>query len=113
MLAAERLLDLAGLDLGREGVEGGSDVLLDRLALPDPVDEDAEVLRLPLRGFREVALVLQPPAVPQNPLRAVRIAPEAGGGGAGLELAQLPIRIGRVKDSRAGRAPVLRGSGSA
>ncbi len=81
---AEHLLDLAGLDLGREGVEGGREVVLHRLALVDPIDEDAEVLRLPPQGLGEVAVVLQPPAAPQQVLRPVRIAPEIGGGGAGL-----------------------------
>ena len=71
--------------------EGGHEVLLDRLALADPVDEDAEVLRLRSQGLGEVAVVLQPPAAPQHLLRPVRIAPEVGGGGAGLEFAQLPV----------------------
>ena len=48
------------------------EVVLHRFTLPDPVAEDAEVLRLPPQRFREIAVVLQPAAVPRDFLRAAR-----------------------------------------
>ena len=47
MLATEGILDLTGLDLRGERVEGGLEIVFDRLALADPVDQNSEIIRLP------------------------------------------------------------------
>jgi len=82
VLATEHLLGLAGIDLGREIVEGAAEVVAHRLASLDPLDEHAEVVELALQRVAELHVLLEPAAALQDLLRVRLILPEIRGGDA-------------------------------
>jgi hypothetical protein len=105
VLAAEHLLDLAGLDLLVEEVERLPELGVDRLAGCGPLDEDGEVLALLLERDAEVAILLEAAAALQRLLRLGLVLPEVGRGGARLEAVQFVGVARGLKDSSANRPP--------
>jgi len=101
VLAAEHLLDLAGLHLLVERLEPAGELGVDRLARIGPLDEDGEVVALLLEGQDEVAILLEAAASLLDFLRFSLILPELGRGGAGFEAGQLFVWASGFKDSSA------------
>jgi hypothetical protein len=103
VLAAEHLLDLAGLHFLIERVERGRELGVDRLPRRRPFDEHGEVVVLFLERENEIAILLEPAAALLDLLRFGRLLPEIGRGGAYVEAGQLFFRTGGLKDSSADR----------
>jgi hypothetical protein len=101
VLAAEHLLDLASLDLLIEGLEGGRELGVDRLARIGPLDQHGEVVALLLERHDEIAILLQAAAALLDFLRFSLIFPEIGRGGAGFEAGQFFVWSSGFKDSSA------------
>ena len=85
VLAAEHLLDLAGLHFLLERIERLAELGVDRLAGLGPFDEHGEIVALLLERRHQIAVLLEPPAALQHLLRFGLIFPEIGRGGARLE----------------------------
>jgi len=105
VLAAEHLLDLAGLHFLIERLEGLSEFRVDRLARLRPLDEHAEIVALLLERRREIAVLLEPAAALQDFLRLGLVFPEVRSRGSGFELCQFFAGTGGLKDSSANRKP--------
>ena len=97
VLAAEHLLDLAGLHLLIERVERGCEFAVDRLPRLGPLDQDGEVVALLAQRHHQVAILLQAPAALQDLLRFGLVFPEIGRGGARLEAGQFFFVDGRLQ----------------
>jgi hypothetical protein len=104
VLAAEHLLDLAGLYFLVEPFERDTEVLVDRLPRFSPFDEHGEVFALPLQRQHQVAILLEAAAALQDLLRFRLIFPEIGRGDARLEAGQFFVGAGGFKDSSASRS---------
>jgi hypothetical protein len=78
VLAAEHLLDLAGLHFLIERLERLAEILVDRFAGLGPLDEDGEVVALSLEREDQIAIQLEPAAALQDFLRFGLIFPEIG-----------------------------------
>jgi hypothetical protein len=85
VLAAEHLLDLAGLHFLIEAIEPLRELGVDRLARLGPLDEHRQVVRLFGERYDEVTLLLEAAAALQDLLRFGLIFPEIGSGGARFE----------------------------
>jgi hypothetical protein len=98
---------------GPDGDEGGVGVLLDRLARPEELREDLELLLLLL----ELSVVgedrLRPLQIPQRLLRDGVVIPEGRVAGSLLELGLLLLGAGDVKDSPGERARTRRAPAAA
>jgi hypothetical protein len=103
VLAAEHLFDLAGLHLLVERVERLAEVLVDRLTGFGPLDEDRQILALPLERQHQIAVLLEAAAPLQYFLRFGLVFPEVRRGGARLEAGQFFFRACGFKDNSAGR----------
>jgi len=103
VLAAEHLLDLAGLHFLVERVERLRELRVDGLPGLRPLDEDAQVVALLLQRRDEIAILLEPAAALQDFLRLGLVLPEVGRGGFGFELGQFLFGAGGLKDSSADR----------
>ena len=103
VLAAEHLLRLAGIDLGREFVEPAAEVFEHRFPGLHPLHEHGEILHPSPQGIGQVAVLLQPPAALQQLLRACLILPEVRIRDALLYRREFLCGAGRVKDSSADR----------
>ncbi len=113
VLAAEHLLDLAGVDLHLEAVERLREFGVDGLARLRPLDEDGEIVALLAERQHEIAVLLQTAAALQDLLRFSLVFPEIWGGGAGFETVQLFVWAGGLKDSSADQQRACRGPRSA
>jgi hypothetical protein len=82
VLAAEHLLDLAGLHFLLERVERLAELRVDRLPGLRPLGEDGEILAALLQRFRQLALLLEAAPPLQDFLRVDLILPEIRRGGA-------------------------------
>jgi hypothetical protein len=85
VLAAEHLLDLAGLHLLLERIERLTELGIDRFAGFRPFGEHGEIVALLLERRHQVVVLLEAPAALQYLLRFGLIVPEIGRGGARLE----------------------------
>ena len=85
VLAAEHLLDLAGLHFLIERLERLAELGVDRLARFGPLDEHGEVVALLLERHDQVAILLEPPAALLDLLGFGLVFPEIGRGGARVE----------------------------
>ena len=103
VLAAEHLLDLAGLDFLIEGIDGLRELGIDGLARFGPLDEHGEVVALSPQRADQIAVLLEAAAALQHFLRFGLILPEVGRGGARLEAGQLFVGPRGFKDSSADR----------
>jgi hypothetical protein len=103
VLAAEHLLDLAGLDLLIERVERNTEFGIDRFAGVSPLGEHREVVALPAQRDHQIAVLFEPAAALQDFLRFGLVFPEIGRGGARLEAGQFFLWTGGLKDNSADR----------
>jgi hypothetical protein len=103
VLAAEHLLDLAGLHFLIEEIERLRELGVDALAGVRPLDQHGEIVALLLERDAQVAILLQPAAALQDLLRFGLVFPEIGRGGARLEAVQFVCGSRRLKDSSADR----------
>jgi hypothetical protein len=101
VLAAEHLLDLAGLHLLIERVERLGEFNIDRLAGIGPFEQHSEIVALLPERCDERAVLLQPPAALQDSLRFRLVFPELRGGRASFEAGQFFFGARRFKDSSA------------
>ena len=106
VLAAEHLLDLAGLHFLVERFERPRELGVDLLARLRPFDEDGEVVALPAERLDQIAILLEPAAALQHFLGVGLVLPEIRRGGARLEAGQFFVRAGGFKDSSADRQRV-------
>jgi len=106
VLAAEHLLDLAGVDLDLEAVQRLRELGVDGLARLRPLDEDGEIVVLLAERQPEITVLLETAAALQDLLGFGLVFPEIGGGGAGFETVQLFVWAGGLKDSSADRQRV-------
>jgi hypothetical protein len=91
VLAAQHLLDLAGLDLLRERVEGLRELGIHGLARLRPLDQHREVVALFRERHDQVAVLFQAAAALQYFLRLGLVLPEIRRRRARLEARQLFI----------------------
>jgi hypothetical protein len=101
VLAAEHLLDFAGLDFLIEAVERLRELAVDGFARLGPFEEDGEVVALLPERQHQIAILFEPAAALQDPLRFGLIFPEVWRGGARLEAVQFFVGAGDLKDSSA------------
>ena len=99
VLAAKHFLGFGAFDGGLKIVETPDQVRGDVLALTGPLDEDAQILDAPLQRIADGGVFLDPAPALQDFLRLALILPEVGLGDPGLELGDLPRRVGGVKDT--------------
>jgi hypothetical protein len=85
VLAAEHLLDLAGLDFLVEGIERLAQLGVNRLAGFGPFDEHGQIVAAFLERPNQLELLLEPAPALQHFLGFGLILPEIGRGGARLE----------------------------
>jgi hypothetical protein len=103
VLAAEHLLDLAGLDFLVERLESLGELGIDRLPRFGPLDEDGEIVGALAQRHHQVAVLLEPFAALQDLLRFGLVFPEVGRGRLVLEAGQFFVGAGGFKDSSADR----------
>ena len=108
VLAAEHLLDLAGLHVLLERVQATRELGIDRLARIGPFEQDRQVVGLLPEREDQVAVLLQASPPLQHLLRVGLVFPEIWRRRAGFEASQLLIGFGGLKDSSASRWPVGR-----
>jgi hypothetical protein len=101
VLAAEHLLDFAGLDFLIQRLEGLAEFGVDRLAGLGPLHEHSQVVAALSQRHDQIAILLEPAAALQNLLRFGLVFPEIGRGGARLEACQFLVGAARLKDSSA------------
>ena len=109
VLAAQHLLDFAGIDLGFERVERPGQVGGHVLTGLRPFDEHAGVVDPLLEGIAQLDVLAQALTAAQRHLGFGLVVPEVGRGDARLEAAQLFVEASGVKDSSAGRRPASAG----
>jgi hypothetical protein len=106
VLAAEHLLDLAGLDFLIEKVERLGELGIDRLAGLRPLQKHGEVVAAPLQRHHQIAILFEAAAALQRLLCFSLVFPEIGRGRAGFETGQFFVGAGRFKDNSADRQRV-------
>jgi hypothetical protein len=103
VLAAEHLLDFAGLDFLIERVESLDEIRVHVLARLRPLDEHAEIVALLSERANQFAILLQAAAPLQNLLSFDLVFPEIRRGGFRFELIQFLFGASGFKDSSADR----------
>ena len=101
VLAAEHLLDLAGLDLALQLVEPAGELGLDGFALLQPVGEHLEVVGAAAQRRDEGDVLLEPPPALHHPLRLGLVLPEVGLADARFDAGQFFRGTCSVKDNSA------------
>jgi hypothetical protein len=109
VLAAEHLLDLAGLHFLIECIERLDELSVDRLAGLSPLDQNGQIVALLPERDDQIAVLLETAPPLQDFLRLCLIFPEVGGGGAPLEACQLFVGSSGLKDNSADRARACSG----
>jgi hypothetical protein len=103
VLAAEHLLDLAGLNLLIEDIERLRELGVDRLARLGPFDQHRQIVTLfPEREHQRPVLFEATPAL-QHPLRFGLVFPEVGCRRPRFEAAQFFVGFGTLKDNSGDR----------
>jgi hypothetical protein len=85
VLAAEHLLHFAGVDRLREIVQPATEVVLDRLALFEPVHEHLQILAAALQAVTQRDVLFQAAATLQQLLRGGLVLPEVRLADAGFD----------------------------
>jgi hypothetical protein len=114
VLAAEHRLDLGGIHLGFESVQRPRQIGGNALTLFRPLEQDAEVIELPLDRPAELDLVGENAPASEDLLRLALVLPEIRGREARFDGAQFAGRVRGVKESSASRglaSPGLRSGG--
>jgi hypothetical protein len=103
VLAAEHLLDLAGLHLLIERLERLGELGVNRLPRFGPFDENGEVFALLPEREHQIAILFETAPALEDSLRLGLIFPEIGRRRARLEPVQFFVRFGTLKDNSADR----------
>jgi hypothetical protein len=103
VLAAEHLLDLAGLDLLSQHFESLAELGVDHLSGVGPFKQHGKVVALLPERHDQIAILLQPAASLLDLLGFGLILPEIGRGGTRLEAGQLVFGFGGFKENSADR----------
>ena len=101
VLAAEHLLDLAGLDLALQLVEPARELGLDRFALLQPFGKDLEVVGATPQRRDEADVLFEPPPALHHLLRLGLVLPEVGLADARFDAGQFFRGTCGVKDNSA------------
>jgi len=101
VLAAEHLLDLAGLYRLVERLDALRELGVDGLACRRPLEEHTQIVGLLLEGLRELAVLFEAAAALQYALRFGLVLPEIRRGGARFEAGQFVRGVRGFKDSSA------------
>jgi hypothetical protein len=109
MLAAEHLLDLAGLDDTSEVFDAGSELRRDIFPLAGPLDEDAKIVCFGFEGGDQLDLFLDSTPALEDFLCLDLVVPEIGSRRAGFYLCELVTRPSRLKDNSGDPRRALRG----
>ena len=110
VLAAEHLLDLAGLDLALQVVEPAREVAADVFAGVEPLAQHAQVVGAPPQRLQERDVFIEAPASLQHLLRLGLVVPEVGRAGLRLETREFLLGACSVKDTSAFAARRFRSS---
>jgi hypothetical protein len=105
VLAAEHLLDLAGLYLAVERIECLAELALYGFPGIGPFLQDGKVVASLSQRRDQLAIQLQTPAALQDALRLGLILPEVRGRNAGFETRQFFVESRGFKDSSADPQP--------
>jgi hypothetical protein len=105
VLAPEHLLDLGGVHLGLQLVEAAVEVLVDGLALIEPLADDGEVVGGGLQLAGEVHVLAEAATPLEHALGLGLVAPEVGCGDALFEPGDFLLGASGLKDNSAGRRP--------
>jgi hypothetical protein len=103
MLAAEHLLDLAGVDLGLELVEPAGQIIVHRLPRLEPLGEHGQIVGAARQRGGKVDVVFETATTLLNFLGLRLVLPEVRVGSADIELLELVGRSCSVKDNSAER----------
>jgi hypothetical protein len=96
---AEHFLDFTGLDCGLELVETSDEIGGHILALPGPLDQDAQVLGAAFQRLTGCGVFFDAAAPLEDLLRFGLILPEVGLGDPLLDVSDLLRRVRGVKDT--------------
>jgi hypothetical protein len=105
VLAAEHLLDLAGLHFLIERVERLGEIAVDRLPGFGPFDQHGEIVAAFPQRHHQIAILLEASPALQDLLRFGGVFPEIGSGGFRFEAGQLFVGAGGFKDNSADLQP--------
>jgi hypothetical protein len=103
VLAAEHLLDLAGLHFLVERLERLGELGVNRLARLGPLDEHAKIVALLLERQHQIAILFEAAAALENLLRFGLVLPEIVSRRAGIQPGQFFVGAGGLKDSSGDR----------
>jgi len=103
VLAAEHLLDLAGLHFFIERVERKSELAVHRLSGFRPFDQHGQIFALAPERLDEIAILLEAPSALERFLGFRLILPEIGRRSPRFEAVQLFFRVVGFKDSSGDR----------
>jgi hypothetical protein len=103
VLAAEHLLDLAGLDLGGEAGQSLLELVADRLPAFGPFDQNGEIVGPTLERQAEIPLLFEAAPPLEELLRGGLVFPEVWFADLCLYGSELGFELGGVKDNSAGR----------
>jgi hypothetical protein len=103
VLAAEHLLDFAGLDGYVQGIEPLLELGVNLFSRFRELEQHRQVVGLLLERRDQVAVLLQTAAALLDSLGFGRVFPEIGIEGALIEAGQFVFRIGLLKDNSASR----------
>jgi hypothetical protein len=106
VLAAEHLFDFGRLHFDVEAVERLGELTVHLFALLGPFTQHRQVLGPSPERHDEIAILFEPSAALQNPLRFDLVFPEVRGDGASFESGQFFGGFGGLKDSSADRQRV-------
>jgi hypothetical protein len=106
VLAAEHLLDLAGLDLLIQRLERLRELGVDRLTRFRPLHQNGEILALPLERAHQIAILFKSSPALQDPLGLGLIVPEIRRRSSSFEAAQFFVGFRPLKDNSADRRRV-------
>jgi hypothetical protein len=109
VLAAEHLLDLAGVDQAGKLIEAGRELGPDVLSLAGPFDEHGKILGALAERGDQLDLLLDPAAALEDFLGFGLVVPEIWRRGARLYACELLGRAGGFKDNSGDRTRASRG----
>jgi hypothetical protein len=93
VLAAEHLLDFAGLHFLREGIERLRELGVDRFTGFRPLDQHRQVVAFFGEGHDEIAVLLQATATLEHFLGVGLVLAGVGSGGPSFEARQFFVRV--------------------
>jgi hypothetical protein len=108
-IARQHRANLGRLDVTRERLQAAGQLVPDLLALSRPVEQDGQIVPLLAQRFGQRLVILKPAPFLKDLLRRALVLPEIGRGNPRLELGQLALQPGFVKDPSGDRRPARSG----